>query len=602
MLKAELTPTRLVDAAERPPVIIVEVERPARYRNLIAINKFLKWAATALWLRVRGRLTRVAFARNTRMLLEDLGGLWIKVGQLLSFRVDIFSPEFCRELSQLQHQALGFPPARARRIVEEELGAPLEHYFDHWDEMPFAAASTGQIHRAHLRHEGVWVAVKVQRPHLVWTFSLDMDLIEWFVRFFKVIAFLPFMRWDEGLRELRQIMQEELDYRYEASAFIRMKKTLRKHNVYVPKLFSSYTRKRVLVMEYIQAVLMADYISVARTDPDKLAAWLQENNINPELVARQLIHSIFRQLFEDNLYHGDLHPGNIILLRNSRIALIDFGASAFTEREYLQRFYLFFRALATRDYSKAADLTFLLGGALPVIDLELVKGKLIEALRSWGIRTLVTDLPYHEKSLDNAFVQVTKIMFQYRCEVKWALLRIRRASATLDASLIHLFPDIDYNKLVEQYLRKAERRSFRVATRRLMLPGLIRATTTAMEVAESVYENAVYQGSVIRRQAQVFEGTTSKFAHFFAVLCGQIALGQFLAGLFFLMTFLYQHHDALIRPIMGEQLARMVQFVPHLDYQVWIMIIILDFYLFLTTLSLQRRFEEKDAREIQMIT
>ena len=602
MLKAELTPTRLVDPAERPPVTIVEVERPARYRNLIAVSKFLKWAGAALWLRLRGRLTRTVFARSTRILLEDLGGLWIKVGQLLSFRVDIFSPEFCRELSQLQHQALGFPPARARRIVEEELGVPIEHYFDHWDELPFAAASTGQIHRAHLRQEGVWVAVKVQRPHLVWTFSLDMDLIEAFVRFFKIIAFLPFMRWDEGLRELRQIMQEELDYRYEASAFIRMKKTLRKHNIYVPKLFSRYSRKRILVMEFIQAVLMADYIAAANTDPVRLAAWVKENNIKPELIARQLIHSIFRQLFEDNLYHGDLHPGNIILLRNSRIALIDFGASAFTEREYLQRFYLFFRALATRDYAKAADLTFLLGGALPVIDLEVVKGKLIEALKSWGIRTLVTDLPYHEKSLDNAFVQVTKIMFEYRCEVKWALLRIRRASATLDASLIHLFPDIDYNKLVAQYLRKAERRSLRNATSRFMLPGLIRAMTTTMEVVESVYENAVYQGSVIRRQSQIFEGTTSKFAHFFAVLCGQIALGQFLAGLFFLLTFLHQHHETIIRPVMGDQLSRLVQLFPHLDYQVWIMIIILDIYLFLTTLGLQRRFEEKDAREIQMIT
>ena len=224
----------------------------------------------------------------------------------------------------------------------------------------------------------------------------------------------------------------------------RMRKTLKKHDIYVPRVFTKYSTERVLVSEFIHAVLMADFIEVGLKDPAHLQQWLCENNVNPQRLAKRMIHSLFRQLFEDNLYHGDMHPGNIVLLKDNRIALIDFGTTNFTESEYLRKFKLFARALATRDYAKAADLCFMLCSVLPNFDIEEVKEKLIRVIRAWATRTLVKQLPYHAKSIDNATIEIMRVLIGYKCAMDWAWLRIHRATSTLDASLIHLYLDVNY--------------------------------------------------------------------------------------------------------------------------------------------------------------
>jgi len=500
-------------------------------------------------------------------------------------------------LSKLQDQATGFPGRIARTIIEEELGAPLETFFDYFDEHPFAAASIGQIHRAHLRREDSWVAVKVQRPSIASSFRRDLSLINWIVRFFNIFSILRFLRWQEGLLELRNIMEEELDYRYEAMAMRRMKKTLRKHGIYVPKVFSEYTRRRVLVTEFIHAALMADFIKMYAKDPVRLSAWLAENNIDPQLVSRRLVFSLFRQLFEDNFFHGDLHPGNILLLRNSQIVFIDLGTIGFTEAEFLQRMQLFTQALVTRDYSKAADLAMLLAANIPPIDLEALKRKLVRMMRTWSTRTLVRDLPYHEKSLDRALVDVSKLMMAHRISMDWAFLRIRRALTTLDSALIYLFPNANYTKLFAQYFRAAERRALRNSVEKQLARRVIKGTLSTLDLQAVAQEHVLYQGSILRRQAQVFQSTTGKFSYFFSILCGQIALVEMAAGVLFLLAFLHQHHTALVRPIMGRQLRVLVALFPPLDYQVWILLIVLVAYLCRVALRLRKKFSEVEVQQ-----
>ncbi len=594
MLKESLVPTRLIDPATREPVRIDTNGRSPKFRKSVVVRHIFGLLGTVLVQAVTGRLSRASYARLFRRFCEDLGGLWIKAGQLLSYRVDIFSAEFCREMSNLQAQAVGFPPALAREIIEEELGAPIEQDFDEFTDTPFAAASIGQIHRAHLRHEGVWVAVKVQRPFLREIFNADLAIIGILVWILVRIRHKPFMRWDEGLRELRQMMREELDCRYEAAAFQRMRKTLRDHDVYVPKVFKAYNRERVIVTEFVHAALMADYIFMAKHDPPALAAWLDENNIEPRVVARRLLLSLYRQIFEDNLYHGDLHPGNIILLRNSRIALIDFGAIAFTENELLSRFNILYRAMATRDYAKAADTALQLGGRVRASDLESVRADLVEVLRDWGTRVSVMDLPYYERKIDSAVVEITQIMAHYRCEVKWSFLRMRRATAALDASLVPLYPEIDIYKLMKRYLREEDQRATVRARRRLNLTQGLSSLQQMMGIAA---ENAQFQGASERRKGQVFEATTSKFAFLMSVVFGQLAIIQAFAGMFFLAAFLQQYHPNLARVVVWEQLAALTaRFSPRLDYPVWIAVLLVGFFFFLNTLKMRSKFAEREAQ------
>jgi len=589
MLDESTIPTRLIDPKTRPRVSIVEPVPPARFRSVIVLLRLTSLFVLAGVQRLFGRYTVEGHAVRLRNLFEEFGGLWVKAGQLLSLRIDIFSPELCRELSKLQHRAQGFPAPFARRTIEQDLGAPIESIFDEFDDMPFAAASIGQVHRAHLRRENRWVAVKVQKPYSQELFARDLVVIKWIVSALVTLRIKPQMRWPGGLWELRQIMREELDFRFEASAMRRMRKSLKKHEVYVPKVFSEYNAPHVLVSEFIFAVLMADYIKVAEEDPARLRAWLAENNIQPRVLARRLIFSLFRQLFEDNLYHGDLHPGNIVLLRDSRVVLIDFGTTAFTEREYLDRFKLFVRSLATLDYAKAADMSFLLSAVLPDVNTDAVKERLVRALRMWATRTLVPELPYHDKSVDNATVEVTTILFEENITMEWAFLRIRRAITTLDASLIYLFPKVNYTKMCQQYFEQAERRSIKKTFGPQVVTRLAGSVRTGLDIQDRVGEYMLFQSSLIRRQSQVFQGVTTKLSQVGALFIRQVAFFVLAHGVLILLVFLQQQYPELVERFLGTQLVSFAKFFPTLDTQLWLGLQLLDAYIFWSLLRLQRR-------------
>ena len=323
-------------------------------------------------------------------------------------------------------------------------GASIEDLFEEFEPLPFAAASVAQIHMARLTGQSVWVAVKVQRPYLGESFHREMSFVRGLVAIIRRLWFVPNLHWDEMLWELNQILAEELDFRFEAASTQRMRANLREHAIYVPKVFLRYSSKRVLVTEFISAVLMADFIRTLHTDPLRVEAWCRANNFNMRRVGRRLYNSMWRQMLEDNLFHGDMHPGNIILLRDSRIALIDFGSTGALEREYQKKYQMLIRAMADTDFAKAADLLFMLSGALPPKDLNEVKQKLIRAFRSWYLRAYANGLPYREKSMTNVANDLIKILFQHECSADWSFLRITRAQETLDQSLMHLHPNANY--------------------------------------------------------------------------------------------------------------------------------------------------------------
>ncbi len=596
MLSPGLVPTRLIDPSLRPKLVIADLGPPSRLRTVAVVTSLVAFLFALLRLRLRGELTSGAAGALLRDRFERLGGLWLKAGQLLSLRIDLFPQAFCQELAKLQNRSVGFPTPLARAIVEQDLGAPIEQYFDEFGERPFAVASIGQVYRARLRQEGVYVAVKVQKPYAPEMFARDLVFIRWVVRLLQFVRFRRHMRWDLGYDELCEVMKEELDFHYEASSMRRMRKSLRGHKIYVPRVFSRYSSKRVLVSEFIHAVLMADYIRMADTEPENLAAWLTENNVDPRKVAKRLIHSIFRQLLENNLYHGDLHPGNIVLLRDSRIALIDFGSTNFTEREYLQRFRMFIRALATRDYAKAGDLCLMLTASLPNIDTEEVKEKIVHALRAWATRTLVRELPYHDKSLDNATIQVVTILVEYRCTMAWAWLRIHRALTTLDTSLIYLYPDVNYTRMLQRYFAAAERRRYK----EMIGPELVRRSLNAyglgLDIQERINEYTLFQGTLVRRHAQVFRGATGKVAAVMSLVVQLVWTAIAAGGLGGLLIYLHQRRGVAVNPWLGPQLSAVLSRTPPLDDRIWLLVAAAYIYVLLLLFRVRKRLRQRDTR------
>jgi ubiquinone biosynthesis protein len=594
MLSPRLVPTRLLAPAAGSAILVARGAAGSRLRTLRIAAALLRYAGVLAWLRLTGGLdARVAGVR-LRERFEHLGGLWLKVGQLLSLRIDLFPLGFCQELAILQHSSIGFPAAAARQIVEADLGTSIDHCFDVFDDAPFAVASIGQVHRARLRREGVVVAVKVQKPDAARLFASDLAFVRAFVTALRLVRFWPHMRWDWGYDELRAVMKEEIDFHYEASAMRRMRRTLRRHSIYVPRVFRRYSSRRVLVAEFIDGVPMAEYVQAAENAPDRLAAWCHENRVDPRKVAKRLILSLFRQMLEDNLYHGDLHPGNILLLRDDRVALIDFGATNFTEREYLQKFRLFMLALATRDYAKSADLSLMLTASLPDLDQDAVKDELVRALRSWATRTDVPELPYHDKSIDNAAIEVVRILVSHKCTMEWAWLRIHRALTTLDMSLIHLYSDVNYTKMLQRYFRRAERRRLSALRVPEMIRRLVAAQTVSLDIQERVNEYTLFQGTLVRRQAQVLRGAVSKGSAIWRFLAQLVWTAVIASGLVGGLAFLRQHRGVLPGRWLGPQMGAWVERMPFLDGAAWLLTALAYAYLVWTLVKLRRRLRQGD--------
>ena len=233
---------------------------------------------------------------------------------------------------------------------------------------------------------------------------------------------------------------------------------LDRHEVYVPYVFRKYCTEKIIVMEEISGVLMSEAIAVNSSKPERFAAWCEENSVEPKKVATHLFLSNMRQLLEDNLFHGDMHPGNILLLRNNRYALIDFGTIGSMEPGFLQTYFGVLRAVNKREYDKAANLSLHLCTELPSFDIDKMRPELINAFKLWQARSEFETLPYHERSLNASSKTIGQVFMKYRLQISWAALRMGRTWGTLDTSLAYFYPDMNHSQMFSRYLKDASRR------------------------------------------------------------------------------------------------------------------------------------------------
>jgi ubiquinone biosynthesis protein len=584
LLNPALVPTPLLRDEERPPVAIAP--SVARRSRLATVWALILLGLQLGALRLRGRLDPRTLGRCLSAFCLEMGVLWIKVGQLLSMRSDLLPREVIEELAGLQDRASGFDGAEAVKVIEEDLGK-LQRVFQEFDATPFAAASVSQVHRGRLKPDGLMVAIKVRRPGIEQTFASDLAVLRVVVNLLRRFSIKPHFRWEEMLWEAELIIREELDYRIEATNQRRLRRSLARHDVYVPQVFTDLSSPRVLTMEYVPGVLMSDYLRIATTDRRRLDRWREANGIDTDRLARRMLRSFLRQLFEDNLFHSDLHPGNLLLLRDSRHALLDFGSLGRTESEMLRRYSLFFESLVNGQHATAVDVYLLFAQSLPPTDLTPVRQELVETIRSWHTRAGISGLSFDSRSATVLSDDLARILDRHGIAMNWAFLRIARAWATMDPALGELVPTKNLRAVIVRYLRRRDRRRSSALLRTLSgSPGWI----SPVDVPRLLYERNMFRGSTVRRLARVFEGSTTVASQVVAKAFGLLALAHAVAGVALVVTYLYQHHPALLPAVTEARWAAGLRALPGLDPQVWLVVVVVLAYGWRTSRRLRRQF------------
>ncbi|XXF74889.1 AarF/ABC1/UbiB kinase family protein [Myxococcaceae bacterium GXIMD 01537] len=377
---------------------------------------------------------RASTARRFRMLLNDLGPTFVKLGQILSTRADLLPAEFIDELSLLQDNVEPIPLEQVHAQIRESLGRGADELFAQIDPVPLAAASIAQVHRA-VTLAGEEVAVKVQRPGIAQRIDSDLTVLRSLAKLLEAVVEETGVYTPSGIvDEFDKAIHEELDFINEATNVRAFRENHRERPyLKIPRVYSELSSRTVLTLEFIRGVK----ISQAELSPEER-----------KVIAGHILDASFRQLFEDGLFHGDPHPGNILVLEDKRLALLDYGVVGRLTKPMQETLVMLCLAVALRDSDSVARIIYRLGvpdGRANLVgfrnDIEGILGQhLPTTLGQVDTRTLLRDL------LDLA------VKYRIRIPKEYALLS--RASISTEGMLRSLYPEMNILEVALPYAKE----------------------------------------------------------------------------------------------------------------------------------------------------
>jgi predicted unusual protein kinase regulating ubiquinone biosynthesis (AarF/ABC1/UbiB family) len=365
-----------------------------------------------------------------------LGPTFIKIGQSLSTRVDFFSPIYIQALSQLQDRVPAFSDAEAIAIIETELGKPIAQLFSQFDQIPIAAASLGQVHRAKLR-TGADVVIKVQRPGLRQLFELDYHLIN------KLLWWVDLLLPRKRSRELRAIHQEffrllfqEIDYTKEGQNADRFRANFKADKrVTAPEIHWQYTTAKVLTMSYLPGIKIDDRLT------------LEACGFNPKQINQLGICCYLKQLLVDGFFQADPHPGNMAIMADGKLVVYDFGMMAELKHISTDQMIETFWAVIKKDGTAVTNHLIKLGLIEQVEDMEPIQ-RVIEFLLE-----RFTDRPVDIKEFEQIKAEITTLFIQQPFQLSPEMSFILKALSTLDGIARTLDPNYNLVVAAQPFIR-----------------------------------------------------------------------------------------------------------------------------------------------------
>jgi ubiquinone biosynthesis protein len=374
--------------------------------------------------------------RHLRDMLDELGPTFVKFGQLLSTRPDVVPPDIVAELRSLQDDVRPFPFADVEQTIREDLGQPIERLFTEFDETPLAAASIGQVHRATLPN-GRDVVVKVQRPNAPKQIEADLSLLYQAARLAKErIRALDFIDTNDIVDEFARSIRQELDYRMEGRHADAFHKDFAGHpHVAIPRVYWTYTRSRVLTLERLDGVQLAD-LDFEHWSPDQRRK-----------LAYLITETWMTMIFRNGYFHGDPHPANILVLAPDRIGLVDFGLTGKLTDDDMSKLTRLFIDAASENIELLPKRLADLGVRYPKEREEQFVGELREMYYRYYGATLQEIDPI--QVIREAFT----LIYTMNLRLPTRFVMLDKAIATLGSVGVELYPDFNVFEVAKPYAR-----------------------------------------------------------------------------------------------------------------------------------------------------
>jgi len=384
---------------------------------------------------------RAAQFRETAL---KMGGVLIKLGQFLSSRVDVMPEEYIQELALLQDKVAPAPFAEVKQLIEKEFGKPLDKIYKNFQEESQAAASLGQVHEAQL-FDGTKVAVKVQRPDIDALISIDSAIFAYLME--GVSRFTSFGKRNDIpmlVQEFVRTLGDELDFYREATSAIRFKKNFKgSTQIYIPEIYLDYTTNKVITLEHIAGAKINDYEELDRRGIDRSE------------VAKEVVQSYFKQVFEDGFFHADPHPGNLFVIEGPEITFVDFGMVGEIPEQTKQNLKALAIAVATTDIDGIVKAFYGLGFLRKGIDLVPVKNAIEWMIDNYASLTSQT-LTFED--IEDINEDLKRIMRDQPFTMPSEYAFLGRALGTLNGLATGLDPHFNALEVVKPYVDKLLKR------------------------------------------------------------------------------------------------------------------------------------------------
>lgn len=417
-----------------------------QFIELLNLHKFIPFRRR-LKLVSAQELIETTIPERLRQVFEELGPSFIKLAQVLASRPDLISERYANEFEKLQDEVAPFPFEEVKEIFEKDIGQSLEDVFTSIEHIPSAAASVAQVHFAELK-DGSKVVVKVQRPNISQMIENDISIMSIIVEL--MVRYIPeteFFNPKGIVEEYKKTIKKELNFLEEAKNIERFHVNFRDdQEVKIPKLYKELTTSRIIVMERI--------VGIKIDDLDKM----RETGIDMQLTARRLVKIYFRMILEHGFFHADPHSGNIFVLPDGRIGIVDFGIVGWLSVEVMDGIAGVFLALVNKDFSSLFEQFIELGMITDETDYDKTKREFM--LDVTEFLAPMYDTPLADINYVEYLNTITQLALKHKIKVPSSIIMVNKCNMIIDGLIRRLDSTFNFITVAAPYASKIMRRKY----------------------------------------------------------------------------------------------------------------------------------------------